>query len=271
MSQQPLSQQIKRLEAELGVELFRRTTRRVELTGAGEAFLGEAYRTLSQSDLAVEAARRAARGQTGALRIGYAPAALYGPLPAALRTFRARYPGVALELAESLSTTQEEALASGRIDAGFLYPPVGDPAVAWETVLEEPLVAALPEDHPLAGRGVVALEELSGEPFVMMPRHNRPLLHDRIIAECLGAGFSPKASQEAGAIQALLGLVAAGFGVGLVLRSFRNLRRPGVVYASLEEPGETIALAAAWRHGDPSQALSNFLSTVREAAASHTG
>lgn len=271
ISQQPLSQQIKRLEAELGVELFRRTTRRVELTGAGEAFLDEAYRTLSQGELAVEAARRAARGEAGALRIGYAPAALYGPLPAALRAFRASYPGVVLELTESLSTAQEEALVSGRIDAGFLYPPVGDPAVAWETVLEEPLVAALPADHPLAGRGVVELKELSEEPFVLMPRRNRPLLHDRIVAECFGAGFSPKVSQEAGGIQALLGLVAAGFGVGLVLGSFRDLRRPGVVYLSLKEPGEKIALAAAWRRGDASPALANFLFTVREAAASFTG
>lgn len=268
ISQQPLSQQIKRLEAEVGTELFRRTTRWVELTGAGRAFLDEVYRTLAQSDLAVEAARRAGRGESGVLRVGYAPTALYNVLPDALKTFRRRYPEVVLELVGLVSTPQEEALASGRIDVGFLYPPVEDRNIATEIVAREPLVAVLPTDHRLASRDRVRLEELANEPFVMFPRRNRPSLHDRLISECRNAGFSPRVAQEVEEIQALLGLVAAGFGVALTLESFRKLKRPSIVYRSLDNYTEMLAFAVAWRRDDESPALLNFLRMVRKTTAS---
>ena len=267
ISQQPLSQQIKRLEVELGVELFLRTTRRVELTDAGRAFLEEAYRTLSQGEFAAEAARRAGRGESGVLRVGYAPLALYTVLPDSLRAFRRRYPEVVVELVALISTPQEGALVSGRIDVGFLYPPVEDGSIATEVIAEEPLVAVLPADHRLANQDRVSLEEMAGEPFVMFPRRNRPTLHDRLIGECRSAGFGPRVTQEVEEIQALLGLVAAGFGVALTLKSFRKLQRPGVVYRPLESPTEMLAFAVAWRGGNPSPALANFLLTVREAAA----
>lgn len=268
ISQQPLSQQIKRLEEELGVELFRRTTRRVSLTEAGRAFLEETYRTLSQSELAAEAARRAARGEVGTLRIGHTPTALYNVLPEALRVFRERYPGVVLELVELISTPQEEALTSGRIDVGFLYPPVEEGGIATEVISEEQLVAVLPADHRLASRDRVPLAELSGEPFVMMPRRNRPALHDRIVGECRRAGFSPGVIQEANNLHTMLGLVAAAFGVNLTVESVRNLKRPGAIYKPLEDPTELLAFAVAWRCGEESPVLFNFLEVVREIAVS---
>ena len=267
ISQQPLSQQIKRLEEELGVVLFRRTTRRVELTEAGRAFLEETYRTLSQADLAAGAARRAGRGETGTLRIGYAPATLYNVLPEALRIFRGRYSGVVLELSELISTPQEEALASGRIDVGFLYPPVEDPGIATEVISEEPLIAVLPADHRLASGERVRLAELADEPFVMLPRRNRPTLHDRIVGECRRAGFSPRVVQDANDLHTMLGLVAAGFGVNLTLESIHNLKRPGVTYRALEgRETKVLASAVAWRRGDESPALLNFLEVIREVA-----
>lgn len=270
ISQQPLSQQIKNLEEELGVELFRRTTRRVELTEVGKIFLEETYRTLSQSEFAAEAARRAARGETGILRIGHAPTALYNVLPEALKVFRARYPGVVLELFELISKPQEEALAAGRIDVGFLYPPVEDPGVTTEVISEEPLMAVLPEEHRLSDRDEVALEELAGEPFVMLPRRNRPALHDSIVGECGRAGFSPKVVQEANNLHTMLGLVAAGFGVNLTVANIHNLKRPGVVYRALKDQTKLLAFAVAWRPEHESPTLSNFLEVVREIAGSPT-
>ena len=268
ISQQPLSQQIKNLEKELGVELIRRTTRRVELTEAGEAFLEETYRTLSQSELAAEAARRAARGESGTMRIGYAPTALYNVLPETLRVFRERYPGVVLELVELISAPQEEALTSGRIDVGFLYPPVEEDGIATWVISEEQLMAVLPAGHRLAGRDRVPLAELSDEPFVMMPRRNRPALYDRVVGECRRAGFSPRVTQEANNLHMMLGLVAAGFGVNLTVESVRNLKRPGVIYKPLEAPTELLAFAVAWRCGEESPVLFNFLEVVREIAVS---
>lgn len=271
ISQQPLSQQIKRLEGELGVELFRRTTRRVELTEAGEAFLAETYRTLSQAELAAETAKRAGRGESGVLRIGYAPATLYNVLPEVLKVFRERYPGVVLELVELISGPQEEALAEWRIDAGFLYPPVETPGIVAEVVFEEPFTIVLPTGHRLTRKDRILLEELAGEPFVMIPRRNRPDLHDRLVDECRRAGFSPRVLQEVNNLHAMLGLVAAGFGVSLTLGSVRNLTRPGVTYRPLEDQGtEVLASAVAWRHEDKSPALHNFLDVVREVVPSIT-
>jgi DNA-binding transcriptional LysR family regulator len=112
------------------------------------------------------------------------------------------------------------------------------------------------------------MKELSGEPFVMFPRRKRPTLHDRIVAECQRAGFGPRVAQEAGEIQALLGLVAAGFGVALTLESFEKLKRPGVVYRSLENQTELLNFAVAWRRADESPVLLNFLEVVQEIAVS---
>lgn len=147
MAQQPLSRQVQRLEAECGVKLFERTTRRVALTAAGEAFLEEVRRTLAALDRAVKTARRAANEEVGTLRLGYTATALYNVLPEAVRAFREQYPEVQLELTEMSSAGLERALLAKDIQAALLYGPVADAAVESVLLLEEPLVVALPERH----------------------------------------------------------------------------------------------------------------------------
>lgn len=265
ISQQPLSRQVKRLEDELGVQLFDRTTRRVELTEAGRAFLVESQRTLKQASLAEEAARRAARGETGRLTVGHSPTALYSVLPTIVREFRKRYPGVEVSLVQMTSAPQEEALATEDIDVGFLYP-TGNIDIATETVLRKPLVAVLPEEHSLAVRQRVALKALADEPFILFPRRNSPSLYDQVVGACRQVGFSPKVAEIVTDSQALIGFVAVGLGVGLLLESFRSLRRPQVVYRSLIEPIEPVEFAVAWRRDDSSVVLDAFLRVTREVA-----
>jgi DNA-binding transcriptional LysR family regulator len=155
ISQPPLSQQIRRLEDELGARLFRRTKRRVELTPAGQTFLIEARQTLAQAERAVRAAQRAERGELGELVVGYVPSATYGPLPDVIRMFRKRFPDVDLRLQNLRSVQQRQALVDRQIDVGFVRPQVADPHLSYEAIWRESVVVALPGNHPLTRRTIV--------------------------------------------------------------------------------------------------------------------
>jgi DNA-binding transcriptional LysR family regulator len=264
MAQPPLSQQIKRLEEELGVELLHRTKRRVALTEAGEAFLREASLALSKVEEAAEAARRAGRGETGTLSVGFVGSAAYEVLPGVLKAFRGRYPDVEVRLEELTTAQQVRALGEGRIEVGFVRPPVGEEGLAARTVLREPLVAVLPGDHPLSEQGAVPLGALAEEPFVMSPRRLGPSFYDRIVDACREAGFSPRVVQEAVQMQTIIGIVAAGIGVALVPASERNLARKGVVYKSIRGKRPEVEMAVVWRPEEPSAVLRAFLDAVGE-------
>ncbi len=262
VAQPPLSRQIQSLEGELGFLLFDRSHRRVELTPAGEAFLLHARRVFDTLDLGVQAARRAASGQTGRIDVGYPSSVAFGGLTEMLRTFRARSPAVEVTLRELPLQEQIEALKDGRIDVGFVRGPIYDAELASRRVLSEPLLVALPKDHPLAARGRIALEMLAREPFVSFPRQRGPSYFDYLIRLCNEAGFSPHIVQEAPHLD-IVSLVAAGFGVALLPSSVQNARRPGVVFRPIVGSPRT-ELLIVWRPDDASPILRDFLDVVRE-------
>lgn len=267
IAQPPLSQQIKQLEQQIGVQLLIRNRRRVRLTEAGAIFLEQARRTLAQAEFAVQAAQSAAAGEPGNIDIGFVSSATYhDAIPAIIRIFRERHPRVVLTLHELTSAEQAEALRDGAIHVGFVRPPVGDETLTLETVLMEPLVAALPTSHALAGNPVISITSLANDLFVMLPRHLNLSLYDQIIAACQSAGFTPRVAQEAIQLQTITSLVAAGIGVSLVPASLRNVRRAGVVYKRLIDAESRIEMAAAYRADHPSPALHLFLDVVREVA-----
>lgn len=270
MAQPPLGQQIRQLEKELGVELFYRTKRRVRLTAAGEAFLEEARSALDRVETAAESARRASRGEVGTLAVGFVGSAAYDVLPEILKAFRGRYPEVEIALEELTTTQQIQALGEGRIEVGFVRPPVEEESLAVKTVLREPLVAVLPGDHPLSGSEDLPLSALKNEPFVMTPRRLGPSFYDRIVGACQNAGFSPRVVQEAIQMQTIVGLVAGGIGVALVPASESNLTRKGVVYKSVRDRGLEVELAAVWRPEAPSPTLLAFLEIVDEVSKKPT-
>ncbi len=261
IAQPPLSQQIKALEAEIGAALLHRTNRRVGLTAAGTAFLAEARKVLDQSQHAVRAAQRAARGEIGQLAVGFVSSVAYGIFPEILQEVRRRFPDLSLTLQDMTSEEQVEAMRRDQLDVGLVRPPVADAGgLSVRVIWREPLMAAVPETHRLARRREIPLGAMAGEPFVLVPRRLGPGFYDEIIRLCASAGFTPKVVQEARAMQTIISLVAGGMGVSLVPASLRNLQRTGVVYRPLKAP--TTDLAAMWREHDDSPALRAFLESV---------
>ena len=267
IAQSPLSQQIRKLERELGVELFLRSTRSVQLTHAGTIFYERARYLLSSSDSAAEATRKAALGELGQLSLGFTGSATYELLPALVRAFHARNPNVSLELhSEMLTPAQVEALEQHRIDVGVLRPPVNAPGVVVEVLRDEPLVVLLPVAHPLAGSRSVALESLRDETFVGYPGKPLSTLHSVMLSACQQAGFTPRIGQEAAETATLVALVAAGLGVALVPASVQHLRIHGAVYVPLASPRVSVQLALAYRAGEVSPLVRRYLETARTLA-----
>lgn len=263
ITQPALSRQIRDLERALGVTLFDRTSRRVTLSQAGRAVLGQARRALTEADRAVRLARLAALGDWGELTIAALPAVALGLLPNVIRAYRDTHKSVGVTITESFDDEQFTALAAGRVDAGFLRAAEAPPGIRLRTLLTEPVMAALPADHRLARHDQLALSELAGEPFVFFPRHRSALAYDEFIASCHAAGFSPAIVQEASSISAL-GLVAAGLGVTVVAASYRALSLAGVRFVPVT--GHRLALQVAWAADNTNTALPGFLDTAHHIA-----
>jgi DNA-binding transcriptional LysR family regulator len=263
ITQPPLSISIRGLEEELGVQLLERTRRNVELTHAGTIFLEEARAILERTARAADLTRAAYRGEVGRLTVGFLAATAYTLLPLVLREFRVRFPSVTLELRERVIPEQIEALRRGDIDVAIVRPPVSDAALFSETILEEPMVVALPAGHPLAKLARIPAAKLGAEPFVMFPREPGTLFHDLIMDFCRRAGFVPRVAQEASQTHAVIGLVSAGLGVGLVPQSSRVIGMRGVVYRPVTRDAPVARTALAWRAKDDSPLVRAFLETAR--------
>lgn len=266
IGQPPLSQQIRQLEDELGVQLFLRGTRSVHITEAGQAFMPYAYAALGAAKQAGIAAKMAAAGEVGTLRIGFTSAASFNPMvPAAISRFREAYPDVSLVLVEQCSSILFSELESQNLDIAFLRPSESqrEELTGYE-FLTEPLCAALPANHRLSARRKLRLADLSKDSFVLYPRTNGSLLYDSIIAGCRNAGFSPRIVQEAPQMGSTVNLVAAGVGVAVVPESMRQLHPEGVTYVHIEEPSLYTSLwVAHLKQEKVSVGIENFLKHLR--------
>lgn len=274
IQQPPLSQQIRALEKELGVQLLRRKPRGVELTDAGHTFLERARTLLEDVERACASTKRTARGEQGRVVVGFTSSAPFHPfIPRVLRAFREMSPLVSLSLEESGSSELVQALHDEDVDAAFIRSPVGGFVdLTVEPLLEEDMLLALPAAHPLAGRGgakppPLSLSALTGENFILYKRPGAPGLYDTIISACRRAGFSPKISQEAPRIVSTLNLVAVGLGISVVPASLRGLQMDGVVYRAIAGSAKLKApLILACRRGGNSAAVQRFIDLVRDSA-----
>ena len=273
MQQPPLSQQIRILERELDVQLFRRLPRGVALTAAGVAFLADARAILAQLDHAVATAKRTARGEQGRIAVGFTSSAPFNPfVPRVIRVYREAFPLVALTLEEGGTTELIEGLRNERIDAAFIRTPIADrEGLVVQILLEEPMVLALPRGHVLARKKgaskALSLAAVAGETFVIYRRPSGPGLHDVIVSACNAAGFSPRIGQEAPRIGSTLNLVAAGLGISLVPESLQLMRMDGVVFRRLAgtvQPKAPLYFAA--RRTEASAAVREFGELVRRSA-----
>jgi DNA-binding transcriptional LysR family regulator len=267
IAQPPLSQQIKALELDLGAPLFFRTKRHVELTPAGVAFREEAQKTLDQAERARHVAKRAARGELGQLVVGFVSSAVYGHFPAIFHRMRSRYPDISLVLHDLSSEEQVEAMRARRLDLGVIRPPVtGTESLALRVIWSEPFVIALPQTHRLAKQKRIALESLSEESFLQVPRRLGPGFYDEMMRVCAQAGFAPKVVQEARSTQTIVSLISGGMGVSIVPGSLQSYQRAGVVYRPLKPPVPKTDLAVIWQPEDSRPALRSFLKIIWEVA-----
>lgn len=268
IAQPPLSQQIQALEAELKVQLFERKKRPLQLTAAGQVLLTEARLVFAAVERAIISTKRANRGEIGRLVVGANSSIANSILPDILRVFRSRFGDVELVLRELTSKQQIQELRSRQIDVGFDRLPnenENDPDLSFLPILQESLVIALPEQHPLTDQLQIPLKALADEPFVLPPPDLVPS-YDQIISLCQQVGFTPKVVQQATWMITVLSLVAGGLGVALLPANAQNLVRKGVVYREIQGENLTRQLAVIWRRDDSSVILREFLAVTKDIA-----
>lgn len=259
VAQPALSSQIKNLEEDLGVRLFDRTTRSVNLTQTGHVLLAEARGILGATTHAEQLVRKAEHGLVGTLRVGVITPAT-GPLLAkVLRTFHQKYPGVQLSLSALTSAEQLRRLRAGELDAGLLRPPVAAPELETRYIEQAPIVLAAPAGHRLAKKRPMEWRDFDGEGLVMIHPDQQHSFYDPFIAACVRAGAKTHVAQYAQDVQIKMWLISAGFGIAPVTATLAGIRRTGVVFRPLPPGLPSVQTVLVWRRLDASPVVRNFL------------
>lgn len=253
MAQPPLSQQIKRIEHEVGARLLDRTTRQVRLTPAGVAFLADARRAVEAADTAPRSARLAASGHTGTLRLGVSGPTFYEVVVQMATRLRKSRPRIRLEISgPAFGGELIEQLERKEIDAALVRLPVGGTDIVVRRITEHRAAAVLPIGHPLADRDQVTIADLQAEPIISYPSNRGSAAVTLIHSAFVDRGFTPNIVQEAPDTHTIMLLVAVGTGIGVVPVSADHLRVPGIVLVPVADM-PPFPLALAWRrdHGNP--------------------
>lgn len=263
ISQPPLSTNIQQLEASVGARLFTRNSKAVQLTEAGRAFVPQARALLEQAQQAARHARDVAEGLAGSLQVGFVGTMLYRGLPGLLQRFQAQHPRLRLTLKELSSSDQLIELAHERLDLGFVHTTRVPPGLSQILVASQPFVACLPSGHALAGQPTLPLRALQGEPMACVSRGVSADYHERIVALCTEAGFTPEIRYELRHWLSVVSLVSQGLGVALVPQALQRSALPGTAFVPLD--GDTVPYNTycLWKAARGHQALAAFLDTVR--------
>jgi DNA-binding transcriptional LysR family regulator len=272
IAQPPFSKQIRDLEIELGVTLFERTKRRVQITKAGRIFLTEVKLVMQQVNVAVAAVQKAGKGESGQLIVGFNNAASYSVLPDVLKQFYDRYPDAEIVLKELTTSQQLANLKNGQIDIGLQCLPLNSSGIkvidssglVTVSIREELLMIALPVKHPLAKSSTVNFQMLENELFILPPPQIGEGLYHQISKLFRESKFLPKRTQQVLELPTIVNLVASGIGISIVPSSLQSLQRTGVVYRPLIESQTEIKLGAVWRINHIPPLLSSFLRSIEE-------
>ncbi len=265
ISQPPLTRQIQQLEESLGVKLFIRTPKGVELTEPGQLFYKEARNIKSLISLATERTQRASQGQLGRLDVGIFGSAILDTIPKVLLAFRNAHPDVDVVLHNMEKGKQIEALRQRRISVGFNRMLAPLPDITSEVIITEPLKFAVNEQSDFAGEETLEFDILKTEPLIAYPNTGRPNFVDKIMNLCQEHGFLPTISQEVGDAVTAMALVSCNFGICLVPGSAAKLALPGVMYKDIKglPKGATVDLSCVYLKDETSPILESFLETVR--------
>lgn len=277
IQQPPLSQQIKALEAELGVQLLRRHPKGVELTEAGRLFQADAERLVGDLAGMQERMRAFSQGIRGTLTVGFtSSAAAHAFTPHALRMCRGRHPDIQLVVSENNAAGITEAISAQRLHCGILRVPVAQPeGLRFDTLLEEPSVLALPRDHRLARdverrRTPVALRELQGESLVLARRPGAPGLYANLLAACARENVEVRVAAEVDRMMTNLNLVAAGVGISVVPASMQGTHGKAIVYRPLQRSARlTAPLTLVYREDACVGPTLTFVNLVKSAAKAY--
>jgi DNA-binding transcriptional LysR family regulator len=262
ISQPPLSRQIALLEEELGVKLFDRSSRRVELTDAGQRFYLDTGTVFAALEQAKRNALAAARGEAGELSVGFMMSTAYSVTPAITRRYAALYPQVTLKLTETLPMDLEVDISRGQKDVAIMYRPQDCTGLETETVYREEMMVVLPPGHALLEFDVIDPARLAGEPFIIVPRRITPTLHDLIIGYCLQHGVTPHIAMEINMQQTIVNLVGEGMGIAIVPRSMRNMRLATTTFRPLKN-APMIEVVAVWKHDNHNPCINSFIDSAR--------
>jgi DNA-binding transcriptional LysR family regulator len=263
LSQPALSGQIRKLEEELGVQLFQRNRRTVRLTEAGAVFLGEARATLTRAGVAVDRAQKAAKGEFGRLRVGFVSTAALEIVPRIAVAYRKRYPEVALELQNAQTATQVSRLLARTLDVGLVRLPLRHENLSLTVIHREPFVAILPKGHALAKKSALRIADLRAENFVAYGRRWAPGFFDSVIQMCARDGFTPHVIQETGEMYTAIALVAAGAGIAVLPRSVVLAQSKDIAVKPLPASAGISEIALAMRADNTSTLALSFLKLAR--------
>ncbi len=266
IAQPPLSRQIKMLEDELGVALFERLGRGIQLTDAGRYFLDQTETMTQRLEETVNATRRIGRNERTWFGVGFVPSTLYGHMPAVIRELRQMNSQVEIGLVEMTTLQQFDALKSGRIDIGVGRIILNDDEIERLVLTDESLVVALPISHPLAKKNSLRLQDILNEPLILYPARPRPSYADHVLDLYKQKGLTPQVVQEVNELQTAIGLVTAGIGISLVPDSVRRLHRDDVIYVNLKEQGFTSPIMLSWRKNDQSAFLRKAIGLFKRTA-----
>jgi DNA-binding transcriptional LysR family regulator len=275
LSQPPLSQQVRHLEAELGVKLFDRTKRQIKLTSAGEVFAIKARTILAQCDEAAKLAARAERGEFGHLRLGLwqlpVPPIQTRLIIDCLGTFAKRRPDVHLTLRSLLPTEQIKAIKDGDLDVGIVRLPISSTikGVTIEIMLRERLVLAMSEHNELARFKTVPLRKLSNQRYIMYGRDANAEFHHFVAKACRKEGFNLNIAYFQDDLYSVWALIGAGLGVALAPASLQELRLPGIVFRKCEPALPVMEMALAYVGSDKVSVVHQFLKIVRKVAKTY--
>lgn len=258
IAQPALSRAIQHLERELGVVLFTRTNRSVQITRAGETFLAGCRETINKMENAIENTQLVHRGALGLLRIGYTDVAIAGRLPGLLKTFQDTQPNIKLQPHHDVTVSQIQKLDEGTLDIGFVTGPINRSGYEQCLVSSERFVCVFYVSHPLAKRKAVRLEELAKEDFVHGSSKDWEQFYSYLLPLCRRSGFAPRIVQEAFNTSGILGLVSACMGITILTDSVRNSIGPGLVVVPIEDAAEELQTVAFWKSGSVEGAMRVF-------------
>lgn len=263
ITQPALSKQIRVLETNIGVQLFIRTKRTVNLTKAGEVFLIQTQQLLKQAESAIALAKSTAKGEVGKLTLGFTSTATYTVLPKLIGHFRSLYPQVEVEMLELSTEAQVTALNQNKIDLGFLHPPIDSRGLEIYPILSEEFLVVLPKQHCLSKKQSLSLPDLAPESFILHPRSEGPFLYDRFFELCRQAGFKPQIIKETDTHQTRICFVAAGIGITFIPAGLETSVSEDLVCRPIDNLPMKLEFAAAWRSLVTMPVLQKFLTVLK--------